>query len=103
MATPGDILIVRGNTNLIDSDNPTDEQISALIDDLGVTGTSYQIWLDKVAKFSEEVDVTEAGASHKFSDLFTHAKEMALLWQKLLNEELLLTTGRVKVKVINRQ
>jgi hypothetical protein len=105
MASASDIMLVRGNTNETDTSVLTDPTLSALIDDLGVTGATAHLWSLKVARFVEEVDVSEAGASHKFSDLFVHAKEMALLWSKRLDEEVIVESGagRVRVKVIDRQ
>lgn len=100
MASAGDILIVRNNTNQTDTSVLGNVNIGLLIDELGVIGASAQLWHERAAQLAEEVDVTEAGASHKFSDLFAHAKEMALLWQRRADLKLL---GRVRVKVIDRQ
>jgi hypothetical protein len=105
MATSGDILIVRNNTNEGDDTSEfTSDFISALIDEQGVVGASATIWESKTAQLVEEVDVTEAGASHKFSDLFVHAKQMSEYWRKKADVIVVsATTGRVRVKVINRQ
>lgn len=103
MASSGDILVVRINTNETVDSALTDDELSALIDEFGVVGASAVVWEGKAAQLSEEVDVTEAGASHKFSDLFNHAKQMAVYWRGKDDVLILQTTGRVRVKVIDRQ
>lgn len=105
MASASDILIVRGNTNQPTDAAPfTDDYIGDLIDAVGVTGASAVIWEQKAATYASAVDVTEAGASHKFSDLFANAHKMALYWRKKADEEedAASASGRVKVKVIQR-
>lgn len=82
MATASDILILRGNVNeLADADPYTDAALGMLVDAMGVAGASRSIWQRKAAEFSTMVDVSEAGASHKFSSLFDHAKTLALYWE----------------------
>lgn len=104
MASAVDIFIVRTNTNELDTSVLTDDYLSVLIDDEGVVGASAIIWESKAAQMAEEVDVTEAGASHKFSDLFNHAKLMAEYWRNKADVLIIAsTTGRVRVKVIDRQ
>lgn len=97
MASPGDILIVRTNTNEPNNVPPfTDDYLSGLIDAEGVVGASATIWEQKAAKEATSVDVTEAGASHKFSSRFEQARKMAELWRAQAGTEEPQTTVRVK-------
>lgn len=101
MASASDILIVRGNTNEPNDVAPfTDAYIGGLIDASDVAGATAVIWENKAAILSEQVDVTEAGASHKFSDLFDHAQKMVTYWRTQAGTEP--TTGTVRVKKIER-
>lgn len=105
MASPGDIAIVRVNTAEPNDVEPyTDSYIGGLIDASGVTGATLTIWEQKLATFSTSVDVTEAGASHKFSDLFKNAQAMVAYWQKKYDDENGGSTsdGVLRVKVIER-
>lgn len=105
MASASDITIVRGNTNEpTDAEPFTDAYIGELVDAEGVAGASATIWEQKAATYSSAVDVTEAGASHKFSDLFNNATKMATYWRKKQAEDdaVVDLTGRVKVKKIER-
>lgn len=78
MASPSDIAIVRLNINEPDDSNGfTDEVIGDLINAQGVAGASSSVWLQKAAQWSTLTDVTEAGATHKFSDLSKNALLMA--------------------------
>jgi hypothetical protein len=103
MADASDIAAVRLNTNEPDATTFSDEAISALVDELGVAGASASIWGVKAGSYSELVDVTEAGASHKFSDLHKNALAMQKFWD---GQALLLVTplhsGRPKVRKIER-
>ena len=84
MAGAPDIAKVRLNTGLADNIAPwTDVAISALFDALGEEGASATIWRSLAASYSSKVDVTEAGASHKFSDLFKNAIAMATKFEDL--------------------
>lgn len=77
MATSAEINEVRINTAEPENTEPyTDSYISGLVDGLGVRGASASIWRSKAANYASLVDVTEAGASHKMSDMFKHAMEM---------------------------
>lgn len=103
MASASDITIVRNNTNEPTTDPYSDEYVGALIDASGVTGATVVIWQQKVARFSTSVDVTEAGASHKMSDLFDNAVKMLDYWQGILDAETgPVVSGAVRVRVIDR-
>lgn len=82
MATDADIAYVRRNTSELTDANYSDETIGLMIDASGVDETIAFIWEEKAAKYVSAVDVTEAGASHKFSDLFKNASAMAAYWRK---------------------
>lgn len=89
MAGSGDITAVRSNTGLESDDAKwTDTALSNLIDALGVAGASASVWRAKSARFVEDgVDVTEGGASHKFSDLHKNALAMAKYWDGQVTAE----------------
>lgn len=104
MASASDIEDVRRNTAEPTEVNYTDEALSDLIDALGVAGASAEIWGEKAASAASLVDVTEAGASHKFSDLHKNALAMQKHWKGLADAEVApATSGRPKVRVIERQ
>jgi hypothetical protein len=88
MATPDEILVVRRNTNQPDNLDPyTDDYIEMLIDTSGVSGATFQIWQQKAASHASLVDVTEAGASHKFSDMFKADSDMVKYWGDIVASE----------------
>lgn len=101
MASAGDILQVRRNTNEPDTSGTySDSVLSNMIDELGLEGASAAIWSEKAATYAELVDTTEAGASHKFSNLHQNALRMAAYWH---NQDLiLLGPERTRVKQIER-
>lgn len=99
-----DIAAVRRAT-----DEPTEQEYSdlvvqSLIDELGVAGASAHIWREKAASYAGDVDVSEAGASHKFSDLHKNALAMAAHWQGVADKETgaPVSTGRTRVRKIER-
>jgi len=105
MATPEQIQLVRRNTSELNDDVYSDEEISDMIDAGSMEEASASIWEEKAARYSTAADVTEAGATHKFSDLFKNAQAMAAYWRKKLEavptpEEDVL--GHPKVKKIVR-
>lgn len=101
MAAQSDINAVRENTNEPTEDTYSDEYIGALIDASGIDVASATIWRKKAAALSDLVDVSEAGASHKFSDLHKNALDMAAMYD---GREAAKPTasGRVKIKKIER-
>ncbi len=81
MATAGDIEEVRQKTDETGSESVYDDTlIGSLIDTYDVTGAVAAMWDMKAARAAKLVDVTEAGASHKFSSQFDHAKAMSEIW-----------------------
>jgi len=82
MAAPTDIAEVRRNTDERDANGEySDVLIGGMIDALDVVGATAKIWEEKAAAYSGLVDTTEAGASHKFSDLSKAAKAQADYWR----------------------
>lgn len=77
MATPDDIATVRKNVAEPTQTNWTDAVLGTFIDQFGVAGASARIWEQKAAEAAELVNVTEAGASHSFSNLHKQALEMS--------------------------
>lgn len=102
MATAADILTVRNNTAEPSDSQYTDEDISDLVDSLGVAGTSADIWRQKAARFAGLVNVSESGASHSYSDLSRSALAMATKWEGLDAAENDSPAGHPRVKSISR-
>ena len=104
MATEAEILYVRRNTSELTDDTYSDEMIGELIDANGIDATIASIWEEKAASAASSVDVTEAGASHKFSDVDKNYSALAAYWRKKVAEaeEDVDLAGRVKVKKIVR-
>lgn len=94
MASSGDVHTVRVNTNELDDVEPfTDAYIGGLIDASTIAGATLSVWIAKKAQFAEAVDVTEAGASHKFSGLFANASAMVVYWERLFSAETAAPSG----------
>jgi len=103
MATAAEVAQVRLNTNEATEDTYTDEAIEELIDAGGVEYASATIWEHKASMYVTSVDVTEAGASHKFSDLFKNASAMAKYWRdRMPVDDAADTSGHPRVKKIVR-
>lgn len=103
MAEPEDIDRVRKGTNEPTTANYSDEYIGDLVDAIGVSGACVSIWEDKSAKFSTMGDVSEAGASHKLSQLYDNAMKMLAYWKAQAEEEAGGSpSGRPKVRKIQR-
>jgi hypothetical protein len=89
MASADELAALRRATDTTTADAVyTDGLITPLIDSLGVNGAAAVIWREKAAKYAALVSTTEAGSSRSMSDLYTHAKEMAEMYERLAaNEE----------------
>lgn len=98
MASTSDIQTVRLQTGE-SADTPpyTDDYVGELIDASGVTGATVTIYQQLLAKYAKLVDTSEAGASHKFSDLYKNAKAQLESYQAILAAEAG-TVEHVKVK-----
>lgn len=104
-ATPGDIAEVRRATDEPTQQEYSDDLIGIYVDAYGVSGANAKIWREKAASYAADVDTTEAGASHKFSDLHKNALAMAKHWEAVAaseTEEEVPTSGRLKIKKIER-
>lgn len=103
MATEAEIAYVRRNVNEPTDTFYTDEIIAELIDAGGTDSAIASIWEEKSASAASSVDVTEAGASHKFSDVYKAYAAQASYWRKKVDAdtdpEL---SARVKVRKIVR-
>lgn len=78
MADASDIATVRFNTDEPEETTYSDEVIGGLIDADGVAGASATIWRWKAGALAKlSADVTEAGASHKNSELYKAALAMS--------------------------
>lgn len=104
MASEAEVAEVRANTAEPTDEAPyTDAYIGGLIDASSVTSATLSIWRSKAANYAKLVDVSEAGASHKFSDLFRHAKDMIDIWSGAVADEDALATGFPVVNEIVRE
>ncbi len=104
MATADQILYVRYNAAVTDEVTYTDEMIGDLIDAVGINGAIASLWEQKAASAASYVDVTEAGASHKFSDVYKNYIAQAKYWRDMDGgtDEETGVGGRVRVKKIVR-
>jgi len=101
MADASQIAEVRANTNVTETDSVfTGTVIGLLIDAGSVNSASAIIWRRKAAVYAELVDVTEAGASHAFSDLQDKALKMAAQFDSLAI--ISGSAGRPKIRTIER-
>jgi len=105
MADASQIAEVRENTDERNSEGTwSDPQLGDIIDAAGdVLTASAIIWRRKAAIYADLVDVSEAGASHAFSDLHRSALEMAAQFTSAAGIATGAgSAGRAKVKVIDR-
>lgn len=106
MATSEQVAEVRKNIAEDRDDDWSDPAIATTIDSAGgVNAASAAIWRQKAASYAHLVDVSEAGASHKFSDLHRNALAMAKQYEAsaMTSGEISgVSVGRAKVKVIDR-
>lgn len=105
MADAADIASVRRATDEPSEQEYADTLLESMVDTYGVSGTVARIWNEKAGKFAAQVDVTEAGASHKFSDLSKNALAMAKRYQEMADAEAtpaVPESGRIKIKKIER-
>lgn len=104
MAAAGDIAQVRLNTNEPNDSGPyTDAYVGALIDSSGVTGATASIWESKAASIAATaVDITEADATHKMSDMFDHANAMIKYWRGVTESQVDEIQAVVRVRKIER-
>lgn len=100
MATAGDILTVRRNTDEIGSITFDDTVVGQLIDANGVDVASAIIWRWKAASYHDQVSVSEAGASHSFSELHRNALDQAKLYASFTAVD---GPRAAKVSIINRR
>lgn len=103
MASTSDIADVRRNVNEPDDETYSDEAIGAMVDADGIAGASARIWRAKAARYAELVNVSEAGASHSYSDLHKNAINMAKAFDSVESEdEAPPIANRVRVQKIVR-
>lgn len=88
MATPEQIMDVREKTNEGTNATWSDEDISALVDGLGgVNQATANIWRKKAARYADQTDVSEAGASRSLNQLYAKAKAEAAHYEEVVEEE----------------
>jgi hypothetical protein len=103
MASASEIVEVRENVDEPTPETWDDVSIEELVDAHGVNGASAIIWRRKAAAFAKLVDVSEAGASHNFSELHKNALAMFEHFRGIAGTDSPLgTTGAVRIKVMER-
>jgi hypothetical protein len=100
MATTSEIAEVRQNVDEPTDQSFTDNYISDLVDEHGINGTSAIIWRKKAGDLAKLVNVSEAGASHSFSDLHRNALAMAKVYED--KDSQVESSDRARVKTIAR-
>lgn len=100
MATVVDIATVRLQTGQEENVPPYDDAyLGGLVDASGVNGATITIYEQLMAKYAKLVDVSEAGASHKFSDLYDNARKQVDYYRSLTGSSIP-ETAAVRVKKI---
>jgi hypothetical protein len=102
MASSSDIETVRLNTDEPTQDTYSDSELGVLVDANGVAGASAIVWEQKAARYAGLVNVSEAGASHSFSDLHKNAINMASVFGKQTDVVSGVVSSRTKVRKIER-
>lgn len=103
MATAAEVAQVRVNTGQNTDEVITDPEIAEIIDDLGsVQAASAEVWRRLAAEYAKLVDTKEAGAEHKWSELWKRAMEMADFWEKRIPVATGSTVGRARTIAITR-
>lgn len=105
MASASDVDDVRLNTNVDEDDDKYPYAvISSYIDVFGVAGASAKIWEQKAAVAAELVDVSEAGASERLSQLQRAAVDQANWWKDKAAEDsgATILAGRARSKPLTR-
>lgn len=108
MATADEVAEVRRNVDEPDDARFGPQVIAGLVDGLGVLRTSATIWRWKAAEYHKMVNISEAGSNHALSDLYSHALEMAKMYEGLAagedtSSDSVGSGGRAKVYVIDRE
>jgi len=93
---------VRVNTNEPTDDLFVDEEIQSLIDAGSVDSASAAVWKAKAAVYADLADTTEAGASHKYGDLFNRALQMQAMYEGLVAAAVETLPTGPKVRLIER-
>jgi len=101
VADPSDINDVRLNTNEPSDEDYDNTVLSDFIDALGVAGASAKVWGLKAAKYADLVDVSEAGSSERFDQLWKKALAQEALWTARAAALVALPVGP-KIKTIGR-
>lgn len=83
MATPDQILILRGMINQPDNVAPwTDEYLGAVIDaNQSLNAAAASVWEAKAATVAHLVDISEGGSSRKQGDIYEQFLAMAKLYK----------------------
>jgi Cdc6-like AAA superfamily ATPase len=87
MATPEDVLRLRGLTSYTEVEPYDDPQLSDLIDATSIYRVASRIWNEKAASYASLVNVSESGSSRNMGDLHKNALAMAKYYKGLADEE----------------
>jgi hypothetical protein len=102
VASVSDVDDVRLNTNVSEDDDTfTFAVLSGYVDALGVAGASAKVWDQKAAIAADLVDVSEAGASERLSQMQAAAVAQADRWRGVVLVESG-GTGRAKSHKMTR-
>jgi hypothetical protein len=69
-----------------------DATLSALVDQLGVSGALAHLWARRASETASLVDVTESGSSRKLSGIHSQALGLAARYKALADEEAAVST-----------
>lgn len=104
MATADQIIRLRLLVGEDTQEPYTDESLSARIDTaLGnLDRVAYEVWVEKAARYSRLVDISEGGSSRSNSDLFARAQSMAAMFKARLDDAEVDPSNRSGTVVISR-
>ena len=85
MARPEDVDRLRQMTGETDSTDYADTVLDEMIDSLGsLEAAAERVWGEKMGRYADLVNFSEAGSSRSNSDLFKHAQEMQAYYKGLV-------------------
>ncbi len=87
MASSGEVQRLRSLTGYVEADPYDDQQLSDLIDALGINRVAAMIWQQKAAQYASLVDTSESGSSRSMSQLHKNALTMAANFTKAAQDD----------------
>jgi hypothetical protein len=102
MATPEEVAALRLFVAEPDDSTYTDEILGVILDSSETANAAaYEIWLQKAARYSDVVDISEGGSQRKNSDLYKNAMTMAELFKARVDSDAL-GDGRTRIAKLVR-